>query len=80
MFFHEVNNIEQYYTLRFYFPYLTLLVQPVNILVYYTLRLYFPNLSLLAQPVNILVYWPGPINIMFSSEFCPNLFFVLDIQ
>jgi hypothetical protein len=29
---------------------------------------------------NILVYVPDPINIMFSSGFCPNSFFVLDIQ
>jgi hypothetical protein len=29
-----VNLIQIYYTLRFYFPYLSLLVQPVNILVY----------------------------------------------
>jgi hypothetical protein len=36
-------------------------------------------LSLLVQPDNILVYWPDPINIMFSSGFCPNSFFVLDI-
>ena len=47
---------------------------------YYTLRFYFPYLSLLAQPVNIFVYGPGPINIMFSYGFCPNSFFVLDIQ
>ena len=39
-----------YYTLRFYFPYLSLLAKPVNILVY--------------GPVNILVYRPGPINII----------------
>jgi hypothetical protein len=25
-------------------------------------------------PVNILVYWPGLINVMFSSRFCPNSF------
>ena len=55
-----------YYTLRFYFPYLSLLAQPVNIFVDW--------------PVNILVYGPGRINIMFSSGFCPNSFFVLDIQ
>jgi hypothetical protein len=29
---------------------------------------------------NILVYGPDPINIMFSSGFCLNSFFVLDIQ
>jgi hypothetical protein len=29
---------------------------------------------------NILVYLPGPINIMFSYGFCPNSFFVFDIQ
>ena len=34
--------IHKYYTLRFYFPYLSLLAQPVNILVYYTLHVYFP--------------------------------------
>jgi hypothetical protein len=44
-------------TLRFYFPYLSLLAQPVNILVYYTLPFYFPYLSLLAQPVNIALFW-----------------------
>jgi hypothetical protein len=38
------------------------------------------SICLLAHPVNILVYWPGPINMMFSSGFCPNSFFVLDIQ
>jgi hypothetical protein len=43
--------------------------------IYYTLRFYFPYLSLLVQLVNILVYWLGPINIMFSSGFCPNSFF-----
>ena len=59
-------NKNEYYTLRFYFPYLSLLVQPVNILVYWL--------------VNILVYWPDPINIMFSSGFGPNSFFVLDKQ
>ena len=48
-------------------------------MVYYTLRFYFPYLSWLVQPINILVYGPGPINIMFSSGFCPNSFFVLDI-
>ena len=51
-------NHEYTQMLYFYFPYLSLLAQPVNILVYYTLRFYFPYLSLLAQPVNILVYWP----------------------
>jgi len=56
-------NMLQYYTLRFYFPYLSLLAQPVNIFVY--------------GPVNILVYGPGTINIMFSSGFCPNSFFCL---
>jgi hypothetical protein len=50
-----------------------------NINKYYTLPFYFPYLSLLVQSVNILVYRPGPIN-MFSPGFCPNSFFVLDIQ
>jgi hypothetical protein len=47
--------IRLYYTLRFYFPYLSLLAQPVNILVYW--------------PVNILVYGPGPINTMYNVFF-----------
>jgi len=42
-----------------------LLAQSVNIIVY--------------GPVNILVYRQGSINIMFSSGFCPNSFFVLNI-
>jgi hypothetical protein len=65
---------KQYYILGFYFPYLSFLVQPVNILKYWPATLRKTNRE------NILVYCPGPINIMFSSEFCPNSFFVLDIQ
>jgi hypothetical protein len=60
------SNITLYYTLRFYFPYLSLFAKPLKIFVYW--------------PVNILVYGLDPINIMFSSRFCPNSFFVLDIQ
>ena len=58
-----------YYTLRFYFPYLSLLAQPVNTLVYtyYTLCFYFPYLSLLAQPVNITLYGPGLDCLVFDS-------------
>jgi hypothetical protein len=33
-----------------------------------------------SEPVNITVYWPDPVNIMFSSGFCPNSFLALDIQ
>jgi hypothetical protein len=60
------SNITLYYSLRFYFPYLSLFAKPLKIFVYW--------------PVNILVYGLDPINIMFSSRFCPNSFFVLDIQ
>ena len=31
---HHISNIYVYYTLRFYFPYLSLLAQPVNITLY----------------------------------------------
>ena len=55
--------ILQYYTLRFYFPYLSLFAMPLNIFVHW--------------PVNILVYGPGPINIMFSSGFFSELVFCL---
>jgi hypothetical protein len=51
-------NTTKYYSFRFYFPYLSLLAQPVDILVYYTLRFCFPYLSLLAQSVTILLYGP----------------------
>jgi hypothetical protein len=43
--FLKISNICTYYTLRFYFPYLSLLVQPVTIFVY--------------GPVTILVYGPA---------------------
>ena len=61
--------IHKYYTLRFYFPYLSLLAQSVNTLVYtyYTLCFYFPYLSLLAQPVNITLYGPGLDCLVFDS-------------
>ena len=62
---HELFAI--YYTLRFYFPYLSLLTQPVTILLSYTLRFYFPYLSLLAQPVNITLYGPGLDCLVYDS-------------
>jgi len=58
-----VLDISEYYTLRFYFHYLSLLAQSVNILVYW--------------PVNISVYWPGPINIMFFIRILSELVFCL---
>jgi hypothetical protein len=42
-------------------------------------RKIWTELANIVQPVNILVYGADPINIMFSSVFCPNSFFVLDI-
>ena len=67
IFFTSQSNIWIYYTLRFYFPYLSLLAQPVTIFVYYTLHFYFPYLSLLAQPVNITLYGPGLDCLVFDS-------------
>ena len=52
---------------------------PVNncIILYFTIILSL--FVIVSEPVNILVYWPGPVNILFSSGFYPNSFFVLDM-
>ena len=49
--------------------------QYLNIL-YFTFK--FSLFVFVSEPVN--VYWPGPVNIMLSSGFCPNPFLALDIQ
>jgi hypothetical protein len=48
------------------------------IILYFTLI--FSLFVFVSEPVHIAVSWPGPVNIMFSSGFCPNSFLVLDIQ
>ena len=51
--FKEQVNKFIYYTLRFYFPYLSLLAQPVNITFYYT-SVYIFYIKLNADKITIL--------------------------
>jgi hypothetical protein len=59
------ENLYIYYTLRFYFPYLSLLAQPV------TIFLYGPVTILVYGPVTILVYGPA----RYLHYYCPLLCF-----
>jgi hypothetical protein len=78
-FLKEANAICKYYTLLFYFPYLSLLAQPVNILIYYTLHFYFPYLSLLAQAIWPEVPWTICYIILNTCKSVSYMFFLLYI-